>query len=74
MGAELNCERTRPPRTADPTPAEIAEACERIRSCWTEAELRRRGKWAYEREIVEYRPVSVVNGDDSEKDWKQWSN
>ncbi|MAT71281.1 MAG: hypothetical protein CMJ58_17355 [Planctomycetaceae bacterium] len=31
-----------PRRTRDPTPEEIAAACERIRAGWTEAERQRR--------------------------------
>jgi hypothetical protein len=32
--------------TPDPTPAEIAAACERIRAGWSESETRRRSAWA----------------------------
>lgn len=31
----------------DPSPQEIAEACERIRAGWSEAELRKRSAWMF---------------------------
>ncbi len=51
----------------DPTPEQIAEACERIRAGWSEAELRRRGAWAYQAEVIEYRPVTVRGGNNSNR-------
>jgi hypothetical protein len=41
----------------DPTPAEIAAACEQIRSRWSEAETRKRSAWAVSE------PVTVVEAE-----------
>jgi hypothetical protein len=44
----------------DPTPEQIADGCQRIRSKWSPAEARRRSAWAYTPR------VQLVNVDDSE--------
>jgi hypothetical protein len=40
-----NVETMKPSRSIDPTPEQIAVACERIRAGWSEYERRKRAAW-----------------------------
>ena len=47
------------PQPDDPTPAQIAEACRRIRAAWSPVELARRSAWAITAPVT----VTVVDND-----------
>lgn len=50
----------------DPTPLEIAEACEKIRAGWSPGELRRRSAWA---ESERWEPPAVEFDDEEPAEW-----